>query len=39
MSVVRAAKERYESVMLEEQRMFFESLFAYRLKLRYSQNG
>ncbi|OGS56422.1 MAG: hypothetical protein A3K60_00250 [Euryarchaeota archaeon RBG_19FT_COMBO_56_21] len=39
MSVVRAARERYESVMLEEQRMFFESIFAYRFKLRYSQNG
>ena len=38
MSVVRAAKERYESVMLEEQRMFFESIFAYRFKIRYSAN-
>ena len=39
MSVVRAARERYESVMLEEHHMFFESIFAYRFKLRYSQNG
>ena len=29
-SVLKAAKERYESEMLEEQRMFFESMFAYR---------
>lgn len=33
-SVLKAAKERYESEMLEEQRMFFESLFAYRLKVK-----
>ena len=39
MSVVRAARERYESEMLEEHRMFFESIFAYRFKTRYSQNG
>jgi len=32
--VLKAAKERYESEMLEEQRMFFESLFAYRLKVK-----
>lgn len=38
MSVVRAAKERYESEMLEEQRMFFESIYAYRLRVRYSAN-
>ncbi len=39
MSVVRAARQRYESEMLEEHRMFFESLFAYRFKMRYSANG
>ena len=38
MSVVRAARERYESEMLEERRMFFESIFAYRFKTRYSAN-
>lgn len=31
-SVLKAAKERYESEMLEEQRMFFESMFAYRFR-------
>jgi len=35
-SVLKAAKERYESEMLEEQRMFFESLFAYRFKVKQS---
>ena len=33
-SVLKAAKERYDSEMLEEQRLFFESLFAYRFKVR-----
>jgi release factor glutamine methyltransferase len=33
-AVLKSAKERYESEMLEQQRMFFESLFAYRLKMR-----
>jgi release factor glutamine methyltransferase len=31
-SVLKAAKERYESEMLEEQRMFFESLYGYRFR-------
>jgi release factor glutamine methyltransferase len=35
-TVLKAAKERYESEKLEEQRMFFESLFAYRLKVKHS---
>ena len=35
-SVLKAAKERYESEMLEEQRMFFESLFAYRFMVKRS---
>jgi release factor glutamine methyltransferase len=33
-SVLKAAKERYASEKLEEQRMFFESLFAYRLTVK-----
>jgi release factor glutamine methyltransferase len=33
-SVLKAAKERYDSEMLEEQRMFFESLFAYRFRMK-----
>ncbi len=31
MSVLKAAKERYSAEMLIEQRMFFESIFAYKL--------
>jgi len=31
MSVLKAAKERYRAEMLIEQRMFFESIFAYKL--------
>jgi release factor glutamine methyltransferase len=34
MSVLKAAKERYSTEMLIEQRMFFESIFAYKLELR-----
>jgi release factor glutamine methyltransferase len=34
-SVLKAAKERYESEMLKEERMFFESLFAYRFKVKW----
>ncbi len=34
MSVLKAAKERYNAEMLVEQRMFFESIFAYRLEPR-----
>lgn len=34
MSVLKAAKERYESSMLIEQHMFFESIFAYRFTMR-----
>jgi release factor glutamine methyltransferase len=33
-SVLKTARERYESEMLEEKRMFFESLFAYRFKVK-----
>lgn len=33
-AVLKAVKERYESEMLEEKRMFFESLYAYRFGLR-----
>ncbi len=33
-AVLKAAKDRYESEMLEEKRMFFESLYAYRFWLR-----
>lgn len=35
-SVLKSAKERYESEMLEEKRMFFESIFAFRFRLRRS---
>jgi release factor glutamine methyltransferase len=35
-SVLKAAKERYESEKLEEQRMFFESMFAYRFRAKRS---
>lgn len=34
MSVLKAARERYDSEMLEEQHMFFESIYAYRFVLR-----
>ncbi len=34
MSVLKAAKERYSAEMLIEQRMFFESIFAYKLEPR-----
>jgi len=37
MTVLRSARERYESVMLEEKHMFFESVYAYRMRLRSSQ--
>ena len=37
MTVLKVAKERYESVMLEEKHMFFESVYAYRLRQRSSQ--
>lgn len=37
MSVLKSAKERYETEMLEEKHMFFESVYAYRLRLRSSQ--
>ncbi len=30
-SILRAAREQYETVMIEEKHMFFESIFAYRL--------
>ncbi len=33
-SVLKAAKERYESELLAEKRMFFESIFAFRFTLR-----
>jgi release factor glutamine methyltransferase len=36
MSVLKAAKERYDAEMLIEQRMFFESIFAYKLEPRSS---
>lgn len=32
-SLLRSARERYASTMLEEKHMFFESIFAYRLEL------
>lgn len=35
MQVLRETKERYESVMVEEKHLFFESVFAYRLVLRH----
>lgn len=34
MSVVRAARNHYDSEMLEEQHMFFESIYAYKLRTR-----
>ena len=34
MSVVRAARNHYDSEMLEEQHMFFESIYAYKLRSR-----
>ena len=37
MTVLKSARERYESVMLEEKHMFFESVYAYRMRLRSSQ--
>lgn len=37
MSVLKSARERYEATMLVEQRMFFESIFAYSFKVRGSQ--
>jgi release factor glutamine methyltransferase len=36
MSVLKAAKEKYTAEMLIEQRMFFESIFAYKLEPRSS---
>jgi len=36
MSVLKATKERYDAEMLIEQRMFFESIFAYKLEPRSS---
>lgn len=38
MSVLKSAKARYSSDMLEEHHMFFESLFAYRFTVRSSQS-
>lgn len=37
MPVLKSAKERYDAEMLEEKHMFFESVYAYRLRLRSSQ--
>lgn len=37
MSVLKSAKEKYAAEMLEEKHMFFESVYAYRLRLRSSQ--
>jgi len=34
MSLLKAAKERYESEMLDEKHMFFESIFVYKFKTR-----
>lgn len=39
MSVLKAAKERYTSEMIEEKHMFFESIYSYRLKTRASDSG
>ena len=36
MSVLKSARERYDSEMLEEQHMFFESIYAYRFRLKTS---
>jgi release factor glutamine methyltransferase len=35
MAALKAAKERYEAELLAEKHMFFESVYAYRLKLRH----
>jgi release factor glutamine methyltransferase len=35
MSVLRAARERYEAELIAEERMFFESVYVYRLKARH----
>jgi release factor glutamine methyltransferase len=37
MTVLKAARERYEAEMLEEKHMFFESVYAYRFRQRSSQ--
>jgi release factor glutamine methyltransferase len=37
MTVLKSAKERYDAEMLEEKHMFFESVYAYRLRQRSSQ--
>jgi release factor glutamine methyltransferase len=34
MSVLKSARERYDSEMLEEQHMFFESIYAYKFRLK-----
>lgn len=34
MSLLKAARERYESDMLEEKHMFFESIYVYRFRMR-----
>jgi release factor glutamine methyltransferase len=34
MSLLKAARERYESDMLEEKHMFFESIYVYKFKMR-----
>lgn len=34
MSLLKAARERYESEMLEEKHMFFESIYVYKFKVR-----
>jgi len=36
-TVLKSARQRYESEMLEEKHMFFESVYAYRLRPRSSQ--
>ena len=37
MTVLKSAKERYETQMLEEKHMFFESVYAFRFRQRSSQ--
>jgi len=37
MGALKVAKEKYHAEMLEEKHMFFESVYAYRLRLRSSQ--
>jgi len=37
MTVLKSAKSRYDAEMLAEKHMFFESVYAYRLRLRSSQ--